>query len=393
MVTRKQFAGKLAALAVLPALSLGAFAAPSFAYVPSGDVTTVVVSNSNNAAVTNVVSSSASTGNNQANGGKGGSGGDSANVGTVGGNGGKADADADTGNGGDAEGYYGEIVIGGDSGSADALAAGGNGGSADAVSAGGAGGNGGDGGAIATGDASSLVAIQNEVNTNDTDVEVEDCGCDKYNEKFESAHNFSLEEDSFSLHKESDGNNYGHHRSSKGGDEELNLEKESTSVEENHWEKYSKTYVPVVTTLVVENDNNAEVANVVASDADTGYNVADGDKGGKGGASANLETLAGNGGKADADAESGNGGDAEGKGFFNRFHHNNHDVEPGDPFGGFSGDALSTALAGNGGDAASNSEGGAAGNGGAGGVIVTGYAESANAIITVANRNVTRIKR
>lgn len=201
MITQKQFAGKFVALAVLPALSLGAFAAPTFAYVPavSGDVTTVVVSNSNNAAVTNVVSSSANTGYNVANGGKGGKGGSASNSGVSAGNGGKADADADSGNGGDAKGSQG-IVVGGDSGSADALGVAGNGGSAVALSAGGAGGAGGEGGVIHTGDASSLVAVQNDINSNDTDIEVsDDCGCDRYNEKYESAHSFAAEQDSFSL--------------------------------------------------------------------------------------------------------------------------------------------------------------------------------------------------
>lgn len=388
MVTRKQFARSLVALSVLPALSVGVFAAPTLAYVPSGDVTTVVVSNSNSAAVLNVVSSSANTGYNVANGGKGGKGGSSSNYDTTGGNGGSADADADTGNGGDAEGSQG-IVIGGDSGSADALALGGNGGDADASSNGGNGGAGGDGGMIATGDASSVVAIQNDVNSNDVDVEVEDCGCDKFNETAESADEFAAHESSFELDKESEESGYGWHR---GGDEEsLHIEKEHASVAESHWAKYTKTYVPVVTTVVVDNENNGQVANVVGSEANTGDNVADGNDGGKGGSSDNMETAAGNGGEADADADTGNGGDAESVSFgYSHFHHGSSND---DPIGGTSGDAVSTAVAGNGADATADSTGGNGGAGGNGGVIVTGYAESLNAIITVANRNVVRIKR
>lgn len=365
-------------MAIIPSLTLGLFAVPALAGNTGVD-TDINVTNVNAAHVSNTVMTVANTGGNRANGGNGGNGGASANIGTVGGDSDEAEADADGGNGGDADlvvnSRRGQASdpVGGDGGAAEAGAESGDGGNATAKSEGGNGGNGGNGGRIETGNAVVEVGIANEVNTNNTKVVVEDCGCDQYNETYEKADSYYEE---WSKETENDRKDRGHHYN-KGGDKETDEYYEES---DKHWEKYTKEYVPVSTEVNVAHMNLASVDNVVLTGVNTGLNVADGGNGGDGGASANLLTKAGDADKADADAEGGNGGDA--------FSNANAYTAGGN--GGYAG---AVAFSGNGGDATAESDGGDGGNGGNGGVIVTGYASTLTPIVNVVNKNVTRIRR
>lgn len=455
MAMTKTIAGKALAGVLLPAVALGLFASPALAYQQSGDTTNVVVTNSNNAAVSNSVVTSANTGGNQANGGKGGKGGNSGDSGSFagnggnggyggeggdagngakGGNGGDADVDGDNGgnhgcgnghdwkkswnddddhdwnNCGDDDddageaygGFGGDGGNGGMGGEGGDGAMGGEGGNTGDTGNGGNGGAGGDGGSILTGDAYVEVNIANAVNTNDTDVEIEDCGCDKYNEYFESADNYYEKY----FNKEGRGDR-GHGHKSWGDDDDDdhhgnggNGGIESYESDESHWEKYSKKYVPVTTNVVVDNENNAAVSNGVSTGADTGNNVADGAKGGKGGTSGASGSFAGNGG------EGGNGGAAgDGSNGGKGGHGGDADVDGGNGgvavggdagFGG-NGDEGGNGghgdQGGNGGNTGATGDAGEGGEGGDGGVIVTGYADMRANIANVINSNITRIKK
>jgi hypothetical protein len=116
----------IASTILMPALSLGLYAAPVLADFDFEE-NSIIVTNTNSATVSNVVTSIATTGGNTANGGNGGWGGD---AGSISSNGDDVE-DASTGRGG-------------------------------------RGGNGGDGGGIETGSATSDVVVANVVNSNKT---------------------------------------------------------------------------------------------------------------------------------------------------------------------------------------------------------------------------------
>ena len=171
MVYSSTFGKVVAVAAILPLIAMAFAAFPAQAseegcgegpfhfFCGGGD--SVKVENNNSASVTNEVKVSANTGENTANGGdggKGGSGGDTGNAG----NGGE---------GGDAEGYSLGDQNGGNGGDGGWSGAGGEGGN---------GGNGGLGGIIETGDATSEVTIENNVNYNKT--KINSCGCDEESE-------------------------------------------------------------------------------------------------------------------------------------------------------------------------------------------------------------------
>jgi len=401
MVTTNTILGKAAALAVLPSLTLGLFATPALAgeimpmpMMMSGVTTVVDVDNDNNALVVNAFEVVSNTGGNTVAGGNGGAGGNSGNAngdagdggeGGEGGDGGDADADAE------GDGYNEAYAEAGDG------ATGGNGadgGDTGSTGNGGAGGAGAIGGEIITGDATASVAIANEVNTNDTEVVVEeDCGCEQYNEYYESADEYyeswrkAVEDDVRESHSRR-----GHQYESNYG------EQEEAQSGESHWDIYVKTFVPVTTLVSVDNNNNAAVMNMGRVAANTGDNLADGGNGARGGNSGDANGSAGDGGDGgeggdggDADADAGDDGKDGRDGRHGRHHHDSKD-----------GTSLATAL---GGDGAEGGDGAAGGNngdtgdagdgadGGAGGVIVTGQADTLAAVVNVVNRNVTRISR
>ncbi len=371
-MSTKILADRVVALATIPALALGLFATPAFAFWgPQGVTTNISVNNENNATVTNTVTLNADTGYNTANGGNGAKGGKSGDSGSNAGDGGDA---GKGGNGGDAE-AEGGYAEGGDGGYGFDGGAGGNTGD---TGNGGNGGNGGEGGDILTGDASVAVAISNEVNTNTTGVVVEDCGCDQYNESYETA-------DEYFTRYERDRD---HHDRRHNGDSDASfLETES------HWTQYEKEFVPVTTKIDVDNDNDADVENVVDGSVNTGENVADGGDAGKGATSGDSGSDAGDGGEG---GNGGNGGDAETyeddqlhRGWGDYGYHDDSD-DDGTAIAGDGGDG---GFGAEGGDTGTSGNGGNGGDGARGGVIVTGYADSAAAIVNVVNKNITRIRR
>lgn len=379
MTNKNSILGKVIALAILPALALGMFAAPAmaFAFGSFGGVMTVIdVANVNTAGVVNAISVKSDTGDNTANGGDGAEGGDSgdsgdnAGEGGEGGDGGEADA-----NGGDEA--YAESGFGGD---------GGYGGNTGNTGNTGAGGDGGLGGQIATGDAFASVAIGNDINSNDTMITIDDnCECDRYNEYYEAADKyFERNRESWSL-ETSEGDNNDWFRNWNNDDESQYSEESSSDslVKDSHWEVYTKTYVPVTTIVGVDNINSGFVVNTGDVEAETGGNTANGGDGDEAGDSGDSGDDAGVGGEA------GDGGEAEA------------DASSNDHFAWWNNndDAEATAIAydggdgGDGGDTGTTGNTGAGGDGAEGGLIVTGQADSLAAVVNVMNRNVTRIVR
>ena len=380
MNTAKTVAGKVAALAMLPSLSLGLFAAPALAFNDGGNTTRVHVGNYNTATVVNAIKVSSNSGRNTANGGDAAAGGNSGVSGSRAGNGGEG---GDAGNGGKAEveGGHGDgYAEGGDGGYG---APGGAGGSTGNTGRGGAGGDGGEGGYISTGDASAALVVSNDVNTNKTDVEVSDCGCDQYNTYYEAADTYYKQSRSHDRDWYQEGRR-GASGGSKSGDKQ--------TVKEDHWMVESTEYVPVTTVVGVHNLNDATVANLGAASANSGGNTANGGDGSKGGKSGNSGSDAGYGGEGGA---AGNGGNAEVESKYGHTYkhyvkgHHDHGTK-GEAIGG---DAADGGAGAEGGSTGNTGAAGNGGNGALGGVIVTGRADTAAAVLTVSNRNVTRIVR
>lgn len=387
MVTTKTVVAKASALAIIPSLTLGLFAVPALAFGgPSGVTTLVDVANVNTAVVVNAVKVKADTGSNVADGGNGAQGGKS---GTSGSNAGDGGDGGEGGNGGDADANGGNTYAAGGNGGFGFD--GGKGGDTGNTGKGGNGGNGGEGGDILTGNAAAAAYISNEVNTNKTNVTVEDCGCEQYNEKYEAANSFYEaweKENKNDDRRKSRGNSRAH--KGQGGSEEESYEAGASS-----WEKYSKTFVPVTTAIRVVNANDAAVANGVEVEAETGDNAADGGNGGKGGASGNSGSNAGDGGNG---GQGGNGGDAdaENKSTDSKYGKYSFGKKGGSstgPAAAEGGDAGDGGFGATGGDTGDTGKAGNGGDGARGGVIVTGSADALAAVVNVVNRNVTRITR
>jgi len=256
--------------------------------------TTVVVTNVNNATVTNNAEVIANTGKNSANGGTSGSG----------------------GSGGAALGGYFGFNMGGD---------------------GGASGAGGDGGTISTGDALASSLIVNDVNSNDTTISILSCDCDPvYDETLETWRKEEWSKETASWWK------------LFGGEDE-----ESEDWSEEDWALWTKTYVPVDTTVIVTNSNSASVSNDADVKANTGKNEAHGGNSGK----------AGNGGNAESDG---------GFPFWYKYWDGDYDYSGYGNLGG---------------------EGGKSGSAGDGGTITTGDALSVSEMASIVNDNVTRITK
>ncbi|KKS38153.1 MAG: hypothetical protein UU98_C0008G0013 [Parcubacteria group bacterium GW2011_GWD2_42_14] len=367
-MTTKKSLNKVAATALIPALALGIFTAPAMAF--GAFTTNVDVDNTNDSYVENTFSVRANTGDNTANGGMGRMGGRSGNSGSNAGDGGEA---GDGGDGGDATAGDGAAALA-ESGYGAQGGNGGMGGNTGDTGNGGNGGNGGMGGSITTGDAFATVLIDSDINDNLTEVTITP-ESDMYDEAFESADNYyerhlaewSQESDEWAtdgLLTDTSGSSF---------------EEESSSddlIDDNHWEMYTKTYVPVETNVDVNNDNSDEEYNSGEVEAETGNNTTNGGDGEEGGESGTSGEDAGDGGDG---GEGGEGGDADADGW---------------------GDAMATAHDGGaggdgaeGGDTGSTGDAGDAGHGAEGGVIVTGLADSYASVVRVANRNVTRITR
>jgi len=225
MIT-KTLLGKVTALTVLPAMTLGLFAAPALAMGMPGDLTLINVQNDNEALVINAFDVEANSGRNA----------------VVGGDGGNARIEADPPRRGDVEAY---------------------------------GGDGARGGTILTGDAMATLLISNETNTADTRINIDDCGeCDKYNEFYLSADRYYEEWSASERHMEECSFCPPRHR-------ELTESEESYEESSGNLEVYAKMYVPEMTIVNVENDNEAAVINLGRVEANTGENAAVGGDGGR----------------------------------------------------------------------------------------------------------------
>src|SRR6185503_1274259 len=188
-MSTKYFIARGAAVATAAATAL-LFATPAMAAINFGAIT---ITNSNTAAVSNTVSATSNTGGNTSVGGDAGMGAAGGNGGSGAGNGGAGGNGAIGGNGGvggeanadlfcDCLGDLSDLFddpsggAGGAGGNGGMGGEGANGGWTGDGAAGGNGGMGGNGGTITTGDASTGVAITNNVNSTETDVETDASG-------------------------------------------------------------------------------------------------------------------------------------------------------------------------------------------------------------------------
>jgi hypothetical protein len=286
MVKANTTLGKVAAIAMLPALTFGMFAMPADAsYHNKGATTFVGVSNTSVAYTTNMVASGANTGGNIIMGTSASVGGDSGSSAAVSGPvNASSNVDGDVKVKGEGEDkseveVEGEVDIDNETTAhGSALSASGNGGSAGkAVTV----------NTLTTGDAVSEVVIAGAQNRTEIDIAVEDdCACDRYNEYYENASKYY---ESKYKNEESE-----YEKDGKYGDieEEYKL-KEGSTVKESDWEVYTKTYVPVKTTIMVENTEVSETVNVVFSGADSGSNFVLGDSVSLGGTSGDSAAVSG----------------------------------------------------------------------------------------------------
>ncbi len=368
MVTANTVLGKAAALAMLPALTLGLFAAPASAQEPIN--TFVGVSNFSVSNTVNMVGSSANSGGNavvSTSASVGGNSGSSAAI--AGPTTALADSDADVDV--EAEGEEGEVEAEGEAyadGDADAT-----GSATSATGNGGAGGSATNITTLMTGNATSEVVIEGAQNSTEIDIDAEDnCDCDRYNEYYESA---SMYYERHNLDEESE------YEAEGDGEVEEEWSKEESSTEMGgEWESYSKEYVPVNTTILVGNMELDETANFVMSGADSGNNLVLTDSASLGGTSGNsmamtapVTAAADSDADVDVEAEGEEGEDSE--------------VEA-EGEAAADGDATAT-----------NTAHGTTGNGGAGGntttdtLVVTGAARSFVGIVDASRHTVIRIQR
>ncbi len=123
-------------------------------------------------------------------------------------------------------------------------------------------------------------------------------------------------------------------------------------------------------TVIIENNNDADIENNVDSSTNTGGNSASGGAGGDGGSSGNSGSGAGDGGDGGSGGTGGTSGGSGGDG-----------AVGGDPPGGEAG----------GGDTGTTGSGGDGGNGGDGGTVQTGNASNSTTIINEVNHNETNV--
>ncbi len=370
MVTANTVLGKAAALAMLPALTLGLFASPANAQEAVN--TFVGVNNFSTAATTNMVGSVANSGGNvvmSTSASVGGNSGSSAAI--AGPTTALAESDADVEV--EAEGEEGddsEVEAEGEAyADGDATATG------SATSATGNGGNGGTATNVTTlmtGDATSEVSIDGGENSTEIDVTVEDDCCDRYNEYYDSA---SMYYDRYHLDEESE------YEEEADGEVEEEWSKEESSTEMGgEWESYSKEYVPANTTILVGNVEMSRTANFVMSGADSGSNAVLSDSLSMGGTSGNGMAMT-----APVTAAADSEADVE--------------VEVEDEDGVESETEAEGEAAADGDATATNTAGSTTGNGGNGGntttdtLVVTGAARSFVGIVDATKHTVIRIQR
>ena len=415
MVTTKQITETIIVAFIAVASMLFVGLGTASAAIDLGDVT---VTNVNTASVSNHVTATSNTGANLVLGGNGGYGGNAGSGGSFagnGGNGGSGDEGGNGGNGGNSGGslfslnsnnwwdcgcsdYSTDSVAGngGDAGNGGHGAVGGNGGDTGNGGNGAAGGNGGTGGVITTGNASTVTAVSNDVNSTDTKIETSNCDCfaglfDLWSKDVWSSDD-SLSTNHFAKDKSTEsysgssycdcdqwGNSY--------DSSDLSIVKDSSDAKssESGSSEMSKTHVPInFGDITVTNVNAASVGNDVNADSNTGKNTAlggNGENGGTGGSGGSFAGNGGNGGSGDEGGNGGNGGDASLA----------YLSTGGD--GGAGGNGGHGADAGFGGSTGDGGNGAEAGNGGNGGVIHTGESMTATAIVNVVNSTISRITR
>jgi hypothetical protein len=396
MVHTHTVLGKVTALAMLPSLTLGIFAAPALAFESADGVTTAVTTtNINVGKVTNTIKVKADTGDNTSNGGNGGQGGTSGNSGSGAGQGGAGGAG---GEGGDAEAEDGYA----EGGRGGAGSTGGTGGSTGDTGVAGHGGNGGASGRIDTGNATAGATIYNAVNVNTTEIELpEDCGCEQYNEYYEAADSY-YEQYRHEMHEatsEEEGrdNRDRHHGDRESSETEFS-EADASEMGEAHWEVYSKEFVPVTTLITTTNMNVGEAETDGTVEAETGDNDSTGGTAGQGGNSGSTGSGAGQGG---AGGEGGEGGSAlvgdDNEMDLRVYGHDRRDHGDRDDEGTAVGGAGAEGSAGgNGGDTGTTGNAGNGGNGAESGVVWTGQANAKLELdnyVNVDNLKITRVVR
>jgi hypothetical protein len=224
---------------------------------------------------------------------------------------------------------------------------------------------------LVTGDAVSEVVIAGAQNHTEIDIAVEDdCECDRYNEYYENA----------SKYYES---NYKDEESKYEGEEDGDVEedyelKEGSTVKEGDWEVYTKTFVPVKTTIMVENNEMSLSKNVVTSDADSGNSKVIADSVSLGGTSGGSMAVSGPAnahsnvdGDVDVDAEGDEYGEVDAEGDV-KIDNSTH--------------ALGTA-------GSATGDGGASGDSATGTYVVTGRADSFVGIVDASKHTIIRIRR
>jgi len=409
MVTAHTVLGKTAAVAMLPALTLGMFAMPAAAFEGAHDgevYTDVSVFNMNSGETMNAVTSSSNSGGNAimaTSKSEGGDSGDSTNV--------RSRAEARTANSAivaDVEGesedgdkdseveVEAEAEVDGDSEAYSKAKSytgdGGNAGTAATVST------------ISTGDATSDVAIVGSTDENTVDIDVsDDCECDRVNEYHETSNRYmdltysseydnwykdveewkeSEEESEYESNGEEEGeyekdyeSSYDLEEGSETGSTDLDVEAGES------WEVHEKTYAPVTTVVNVANVNMHRTANLVASDANSGDNLIAAAAESEGGDSGNSEGVSSSAAASthnhssvtDVEGEAEDGEDSE------------VEVEAeaetaGDAFTGSESESA-TGHAGDGSDALTDS------------MIITGRSDSIVTIVETSRHNVIRIQR
>lgn len=379
---RSMIKNVLALTTLIPSLAAGLFATPALAstdyYRPAPTIErNIIVYNDNSANVYNAVVVAANTGNNVANGGNGGEGGNGGRGGDGAGNGGNGGNGDDGGRASRA--HAGNGGFGGD---------GATGGATGDGSEGGNGGWGGNGGDIATGDAVATVFITNDVNSNDTDISVEDCVCEPaYNIHVVAVTDYESE-------SESDESRSGHGKR-RGND--------SSESAREHYFTFSELAVEAVPeqqNIEVTNNNDANVENAVVAELNSGDNVADGGNGSDAGNGGRGGDGAGNGGNGGDGGEGGDASTDNGTDYRHGGKHGTHDgyngyrgYEGHNGTEGEAGDAGNGGNGSNGGNTGDGARAGDGGDGGEGGVIRTGRADALVDVINVTNRNVSRIRR
>lgn len=271
---------------MLPALTLGIFAVPGAASADNGMggvATMVMVSNTNTGVSMTEVASVANSGGNVI----------MSSASSVGGNSGNsrdvtADARASTGNTAmaevEGEGEEGETEVEGETSA--------TGNSSAYAAANSATGNGGSAGrsvtvnTIVSGDAKSDVLVMGGTDHNEVDIDVtDDCECDRANEYYEQYADFyeeasSSEYEDYYTSSSEEGETEGCEGECEESEYEFDSETSNETGSEEYeqsqgsmWSVYEKTYVPVKTMIMVQNENTTLEGLAVLSASDSGNNA------------------------------------------------------------------------------------------------------------------------